>query len=76
MKKMQIGIIALGLALLNACGPDTEESIMTQEPEQTSQGILSNSQQQALEAAASVEQQLLDSAADRQKELEARLRTQ
>ncbi len=76
MKILLLGITATSLALLGACGADREESNLTQEPEQSQQGILSNQQQQALEAARSVEQTLLNSAADREKELEARLRGQ
>jgi hypothetical protein len=76
MKNLLLGITATLLALLNACGADSEESNLTQEPEQSQQGILSNQQLQALDAARSVEQTLLNSAADREKELEARLRGQ
>lgn len=74
MKILFAGIFSTSLVLLSACGADTEESNLTQEPEQSAQGILTNSQQQALEAASSVEQTLLNSAADREKELEARLK--
>ena len=76
MKIFLVGLVATMLTLLSACGADSEESNLTQEPEQSQQGILSNQQQQALDAARSVEQTLLDSAADREKELEARLRPQ
>jgi hypothetical protein len=62
--------------LLNACGADSEESNVNQQTEQSQQGILSNQQQKALDAARSVEQTLLNSAADREKQLEARLRAQ
>lgn len=76
MKILPLGIIATLLALLSACGADSEESNLTQKPEQSQQGILSNQQQQALDAANTVEQTLLNAAADREKELEARLRPQ
>jgi len=76
MKIFLLGITATLLALLGACGADSEESNLTQESEQSQQGILSNQQQQALDAAKSVEQTLLNSAAEREKELEARLRRQ
>lgn len=76
MKILLIGIVTTVLPLLSACGADSEESNLAQEPEQSQQGILSNQQQQALDAANSVQQTLLDSAADREKELEARLRAQ
>ncbi|MFT4815692.1 MAG: hypothetical protein ACI9IQ_001185 [Cyclobacteriaceae bacterium] len=76
MKILVLGVIATLLTLLNACGADSEESNLTQGPEQSQQGILSNQQQQALDAASSVEQTLLNAAADREKELEARLRAQ
>jgi len=49
---------------------------LIQEPEQLQQGMLSNQQQQALDAARSVERTMLDSAADGEKEIEARLRAQ
>ena len=62
--------------LFNACGADSEESNVHQQTEQSQQGILSNQQQKALDAARSVEQTLLNSAADREKQLEARLRAQ
>jgi hypothetical protein len=71
-----VGITVTLLPLLSACGADSKESNLLQEPEQSQQGILSNQQQQALDAARSVEQTLSDSAQERQKELEARLRTQ
>ena len=76
MKIVSLGLAATLLTLLSACGADSDESNVTQEPEQAARGILTNQQQQALEAANSVEQTLLDSAADREKELEARLRNQ
>lgn len=76
MKILLLGVIATLLILLNACGADSDEPDLTQEPGQSQQGILSNQQQQALDAASSVEQTLLDAAADREKELEARLRAQ
>lgn len=76
MKIFLVGITIILLPLLSACGADSEESNLTQESEQSQQGILSNQQQQALDAARSVEQTLLDSAEERQKELEARLRAQ
>ncbi|PCI75711.1 MAG: hypothetical protein COB20_12270 [SAR86 cluster bacterium] len=76
MRLLSLGVIATLLTLLNACGADSEEPNLTQEPEPSQQGILSNQQQQALDAARSVEQTLLDSAADREQELEARLRAQ
>ena len=76
MKIFLLGVVATSLALLSACGSDSEGPNLTQESEQSQQGILSSQQQQALDAARSVEQTLLDSAADREKELEARLRTQ
>ncbi|MFT7473039.1 MAG: hypothetical protein ACI8XU_002943 [Kiritimatiellia bacterium] len=76
MKILLVGITASLLPLFSACGAESEESNLIQEPEQSQQGILSNQQQQALDAARSVEQTLLDSAQERQKELEARLRAQ
>lgn len=74
MKNLFLGLVATFLALLSACGADSEDSNLTQEPEQSQQGILSSQQQQGLDAARSVEQTLLDSAAEREKELEDRLR--
>ena len=74
MKILLLGLVVTLLTLLSACGADSEESNLTEESEQSQQGILSNQQQQALDAARSVEQTLLNSAADREKELEARLR--
>ena len=62
--------------LLNACGADSEESNVPQQTEQSQEGILSSQQQQALDAARSVDQTLLNSAADREKQPEARLRAQ
>lgn len=76
MKILLVGITVTLLPLISACGADSEEPNLIEEPEQSQQGILSNQQQQALDAARSVEQTLLDSAEERQKELEARLRTQ
>ena len=76
MKILLLGLVVTLLTLLSACGADSEESNLTEESEQSQQGILSNQQQQALDAARSVEQTLLDTAADREKELEARLRAQ
>ena len=76
MKNLLLGLVTTLLILLGACGADSEESNLIQELEQLQQGILSNQQQQALDAARSVEQTLLDSAQERQKELEARLRAQ
>ncbi len=60
------------LSSLCACSSDNED----ENPEQAPQGVLSTQQQQALDAANSVEQLLLDSAEQREKELEARLRAQ
>ena len=76
MKILLSGMLATLLTLLNACGADRESTNLNQEPEQSQQGILSNQQQQALDAARSVEQTLLNTAADREKELEARLQAQ
>ncbi|MDA0279586.1 MAG: hypothetical protein O3C29_03970 [Proteobacteria bacterium] len=76
MRILLPGIIPTLLMLLNACGADSEESNVNQQTEQSQQGILSNQQQKALDAARSVEQTLLNSAADREKQLEARLRAQ
>jgi hypothetical protein len=76
MKNLLLGLVTTLLTLLSACGADSEDSNLSQEPEQSQQGVLSSQQQQALDAARSVEQTLLDSAADREKELEARLRPQ
>jgi len=76
MKILPLGLVATLLTQLSACGADSEESNVTQESEQAARGILTNQQQQALEAANSVEQTLLNSAADREKELEVRLRNQ
>ena len=76
MKTLLIGIVATALTLLSACGADSEDGNSSQESAQSQQGILSDSQQQALDTARSVEQTLLNSAADREKELEALLRTQ
>tara|TARA_B110000483_G_C17807676_1_gene393886 strand:- start:53 stop:286 length:234 start_codon:yes stop_codon:yes gene_type:complete len=73
MKILLSGILSALLTLLNACGADSEETNLTQESEPSQQGILTNQQQQTLDAAKGVEQTLLNSAADREKELEARL---
>ncbi|GJM14274.1 MAG: hypothetical protein DHS20C12_26770 [Pseudohongiella sp.] len=78
MKLLRLGVIAAAIALLNACGADSDEPSPTQAqpPAQTAQGILTNSQQQALDAANSVQQTLLDAAADREEELANRLQQQ
>ena len=73
MKTLQLGIITTLLVFLCACGGDTEDTSLDQAPEQSPQGILSNQQQQALDAARDVEQTLLNAAEERKKELEARL---
>ena len=65
-------IIILWLGLLAGCGSDNASETQEQVP----QGVLTSRQQQALDGAAGVEQILLDSAADREKELEAQLRNQ
>ena len=70
-KPGSVFIIVL-LALLVGCGSDNANETQEQAP----QGVLTNRQQQALDGVASVEQILLDAAADRGKELEARLRNQ
>lgn len=70
MDKSGSVIIIVLLGLLVGCGSDNANETQEQAP----QGVLTNRQQQALDGAASVEQILLDSAADREKELEARLR--
>ncbi|MCH8265255.1 MAG: hypothetical protein IIC10_07635 [Proteobacteria bacterium] len=70
-KPGSVFIIVL-LGLLVGCGSDNPNETQEQAP----QGVLTNRQQQALDGAASVEQILLDAAADRDKELEARLRNQ
>lgn len=70
MDKLRTGMTIVLLGLLAACGSDNENEVQQQEP----QGVLSNRQQEALDAANSVEQILLNSAEDRDKELEARLR--
>jgi hypothetical protein len=72
VKIFTTGMTIMLLGLLAACGSDTENETQEQAP----QGVLSTQQQQALDAANSVEQILLDSAQARQKELEARLRAQ
>ena len=64
--------IIMLLGWLVGCGPDNANETQEQGP----QGVLTSRQQQALDGAASVEQILLDAAADREKELEARLRNQ
>lgn len=76
MKNLLLGLVTTLLILLGACGADSEESNLIQEPEQLQQGMLSNQQQQALDAARSVERTMLDSAANGEKEIEARLRAQ
>ncbi len=76
MRSVFIAAIAAALTLLTACGSESDESTTAQQPAQAQQGILTNQQQTALDAANSVQQTLLDSAEQRQKELEARLRAQ
>ena len=76
MKILLVGITVTLLPLLSAYGADSEESNLIQEPAQLQQGILSSQQQQALDAARSVERTMLDSAANGEKEIEARLRAQ
>ena len=70
MDKLRTGMTIVLLGLLAACGSDNENEVQQQEP----QGVLSNRQQEALDAANSFEQILRNSAEDRDKELEARLR--
>ena len=70
-KPGSVFIIVL-LGCLVGCGSDNANEIQEQGP----QGVLTSRQQQALDGAASVEQILRDAAADREKELEARLRNQ
>lgn len=72
MDKLGSVIIIVLLGLLAGCGSDDTNETQDQAP----QGVLSSRQQQALDGAASVEQILLDSAADREKDLEAQLRNQ
>jgi len=67
MKKSHMAVAIPLLVLLAGCGSDSDNE------EQSPQGILTGQQLQALEGANSVEQTLLDAAAGREKELEARL---
>ncbi|NKB32672.1 MAG: hypothetical protein GKR91_06205 [Pseudomonadales bacterium] len=76
MKILSFGMIISLLTPLTACGSDSEETNVSQEPAQSGQGILTNSQQQALDSARTVEQTLLDAAEQRERELEERLRSQ
>ncbi len=71
MNKSRILITILLPGLLSACGSDNETAIETQQ--QQPRGILTNQQQQALDAANTIEQAMQQSAEDRLKELEAQL---
>tara|TARA_B100000959_G_scaffold278948_1_gene338261 strand:- start:1252 stop:1431 length:180 start_codon:yes stop_codon:yes gene_type:complete len=57
--------------MLSACGSDNETALETQQQEP--RGVLTNQQQQALDAANTIEQAMLQSEEDRRKELEAQL---
>ena len=67
-------IVATLMLLLLSSGCDTGNESDTQV--QTPQGVISSQQREAIDAANSVEQVLLDAAEDRRKELEAQLRNQ
>jgi hypothetical protein len=73
MKISRFGIAVLLSGLFSACGSDNETSVETATQQQQPRGVLTNQQQQALDAANALEQTLQQSAEDRQKELEARL---
>ncbi len=66
---LRIFVVATVLPALMSCS--AEQDALT--PVTESRGVISNSQQQALEAANTVEQTLLDAAAQREKELQERL---
>ena len=71
MNRSRIGIIIVLSGLLSVCGSDNESDTETQQPQP--RGVLTNQQQQALDAANALEQTLQQSAEDRRKELEAQL---
>ena len=72
MKKIHNTVIALFMFLLIGCGAENgDESVGT--AGQSSPGIISAQQQRALDGANSVEQTLLDAAAQRKKDLEEQL---
>ena len=72
MNISRFGISILVSVLLSSCGSDNETNSAT-EVQQQPRGVLTNQQQQALDAANALEQTLQQSAEDRQKELEAQL---
>lgn len=72
MNRFKIAAAILLFGTLAACDSGDE----TISEEARPQGVISNQQQEALDAANSVEQILLDASQDREKELEARLRAQ
>jgi hypothetical protein len=80
MKKLLYIVIATQCVFLSACGGDSATDnaaeSTSQEPVQSNRGVLTNQQESALDAARTVEQTLLDAAADREKELAERLRQQ
>ena len=69
---IRIGITLLLSGLLSVCGSDNETNSET-DVQQQPRGVLTNQQQQALDAANALEQTLQQSAEDRRKELEAQL---
>jgi|ETNmetMinimDraft_13_1059891.scaffolds.fasta_scaffold19985_3 hypothetical protein len=71
MNKSRILITILLSGMLSACGSDNETALETQQQEP--RGVLTNQQQQALDAANTIEQAMLQSEEDRRKELEAQL---
>ncbi len=84
MKALKLTTSLAALALLFACGSEESptEPAQTQEPEQgqvqaqaqeQARGVLTTTQQQALEAANSFDQSLLDAAREQEEELNRRL---
>ncbi|HAS48464.1 MAG TPA: hypothetical protein DCS33_04075 [Gammaproteobacteria bacterium] len=86
MKALKLTTSLAALALLFACGSEESptEPAQTQEPEpeqgqvqaqaqEQARGVLTTTQQQALEAANSFDQSLLDAAREQEEELNRRL---
>jgi len=72
MKNLKIAATLMLLVISTGCDTDDESNTQGQTP----QGVISSQQREAIDAANSVEQALLDTAKERRKELEAQLQNQ
>jgi len=72
MKNLKIAATLMLLVISTGCDTDDESNTQGQTP----QGVISSQQREAIDAANSVEQALLDTAGERRKELEAQLQNQ